>query len=98
MFQLKTRLEHLKISQTTDSLSVPLLAGAEKSRLTTQDELTVMVTNLQPDIELESADEADDPPPEGSGDADDHVVVDADGSLCDGKSDAGNWKLRAQFG
>ena len=98
MFQLKTRLERLKISQTTDSLSVPLLAGAEKSRLTTQDELTVTVTDLQPDIEPESADEADDSPPEGSGVADDHVVVDADGSLCDGKSDAGNRKLRAQFG
>ena len=93
MFQLKTCLECLKISQTTDSLSVPLLARAEKSRLTTWDELTISVADLQP-----NTDEADDPPPEGSGDADDHVVVDADSSLCDGKSDAGNWKLHAQFG
>jgi hypothetical protein len=88
MFQLKTRLERLKISQTHDSLSV-LSLFQDTSRLDVQEELTSTVTN-QPNVEI--------PPPEGSGDSDDHVLLDAEGNLCDGKQDTGNRKLRAQFG
>lgn len=38
--------------------------------------------------------------PEGSGlgDADDYVLLDSSGSLCDVKPEAGNRKLRALFG
>ena len=97
MFQLKTRLERLKISQTHDSLSVPSLS-TDQPRILAQDELVVMVTDLQPAAEGELGDETEDPPPEGSGDTDDHVLIDSDGDLCDGKSETGNRKLRAQFG
>src|SRR6267154_3487036 len=95
MFQLKTRLEHLKLSQTHDSLPTPPLVG--QPRLIVQNETMAMVTDLQPDAEVES-DAIDDPPLEGSGDTDDAVLLDANGELCDGKPDMDNRKLRAQFG
>jgi len=52
------------------------------------DELTVTSTDLQPD--MEGGDDIYDPLPEGSGDMDDRVHVDADGNLCDGKLVIGN--------
>jgi hypothetical protein len=95
MFQLKTHLERLKLSQTYDSLPTPPLVG--QPCLIVQDETMAMVANLQPDAEVES-DAIDDPPLEGSGDTDDAVLLDANGELCDGKPDMGNQKLHAQFG
>jgi hypothetical protein len=97
MFQLKTRLEHLKISQTHDSLSVPSLS-TDQPHILAQDELAVMVTDLQPAAEGELGDETEDPPLEGSGDTDDYVLINLDGDLCDGKPETGNRKLRARFG
>ena len=96
MFQLKTCLERLKISQTHDSLPIPS-PFTDQPRLFAQDELTVTVADLQPGEDTEPGNEVDDPL-EGSGDADDHMLLDAEGNLCDGKPDTGNRKLHDQFG
>ena len=96
MFQLKTCLECLKISQTHDSLPAPS-PFTDQPPLFAQDELMVTVADLQPGKSTEPGNEVDDPL-EGSGDEDDHILLDAEGNLCDGKTDTGNWKLNAQFG
>lgn len=73
MFQLKSRLERLKMTQTHDSLG----ASGEDRSDTAEDDMIGL---------------------EGTGDADEHVVVDPNGDVCDGKAEGGNRTLRAQFG
>jgi len=97
MFQLKSRLERLRISQTNDSLSVPSLSLGP-ARLTASDELTVTAADLRPNTEEGCDNKEEEMPLEGSGDVDDQVLVDSDGNICEGKSEMGNRKLRAQFG
>ena len=60
--------------------------------------MATLITDLQPAAEGELGDETKDPPPAGSGDTDDHVLIDSDGDLCNGKPETGNQKLHARFG
>ena len=96
MFQLKARLERLRITQPHDSLSLGAITQI-RDRLSTSDELSVTAADLHPDIE-ENEDKDDHTGAEESGDVDDHVLVDSNGELCDGKTETGNRALHAQFG
>jgi hypothetical protein len=96
MFQLKAQLEHLRISQPHDSLSLGS-APHDQARLTAQDELAVTAADLQPQIE-ENHDIDSNTGLEGSGDTDDHVLVNSNGELCNGKAETGNHTLCAHFG
>jgi hypothetical protein len=90
MFQLKRRLENLKISQPTSSLPIP---PAESSRL--RNESAALPTDLLPDSsELFDIGER---AGEGAGIEDEEVEVDI-AERCDGKPETGNRKVRARFG
>jgi hypothetical protein len=96
MFQLKARLERLRITQPHDSLSLSTTPQIQ-DRLSASDELSVTAADLRPNTE-ENVDEDDHTGAEGSGDVDDHVLVDSNGELCDGKMETGNRALHARFG
>jgi hypothetical protein len=96
MFQLKARLEHLRITQPHDSLSLGAITQI-RDHLSTSDELSVTAADLHPDIE-ENEDKDDHTGAEESGDVNDHVLVDSNGELCDGKTETGNRALHARFG
>ncbi|KAJ7085175.1 hypothetical protein B0H15DRAFT_910539 [Mycena belliarum] len=93
MFQLKHRLERIKVSQTHDSLS----SGAKTTRAPTR-----MTDELRGDLLPAPVDasEAEDEGGIGEGpgaDADEDVEIDAAG-VCDGKAETGNKTVRARFG
>ncbi|KAJ7210572.1 hypothetical protein B0H12DRAFT_1278150 [Mycena haematopus] len=91
MFQLKHRLERIKISQTNDSLG----AGSHASRTRMVDELT---GDLMPDLSDAPVNDDEDGVGEGPGaDADEDIEIDAAG-ICDGKPEKGNRTVRARFG
>jgi CxC6 like cysteine cluster associated with KDZ transposases len=96
MFQLKSRLRRLRITQTHDSLSMGS-SSTDPDRLMARDGHAVAAANLQPDP-AETIKDDDETNFEGPGDSDDQVLLDFTGDLCDGKPETGNRKLRAQFG
>ena len=96
MFQLKARLDRLRISQPHDSWSLGSICH-DQGRLTAQDELTITAADLHPNVE-ENPDEDENTGLEGSGEGDDQVLVDSHGELCDGKPEARNRTLCARFG
>ncbi|KDR68401.1 hypothetical protein GALMADRAFT_231368 [Galerina marginata CBS 339.88] len=114
MFQLKRRLERLKVSQTHDSLLTT--PTSSRSRLVNEEveatERDVRPENLLP-MQTDSANDANAATAsilEGSGaDEDEDIVLDANGDellpdlvddadTCDGKPEAGNRTIKARFG
>lgn len=96
MFQLKSCLDRLKTSQTNDSLSIPPLSSNESHQSAEAEPTTDLpedMANITGGTEVEDGTNL-----EGPGEADDHIVIDADDNICDGKPEEGNRKLRAQFG
>ncbi|KAF7341033.1 hypothetical protein MSAN_02089100 [Mycena sanguinolenta] len=95
MFQLKHRLERLKVSQTHDSIST-------SSNITVHDRMAGMTDKddgeLLPDLVDAPMDEEDETEVEGLGRAEDEdVEIDSNG-ICDGKPETGNRTVRARFG
>ncbi|KAJ6448452.1 hypothetical protein C8R45DRAFT_850345 [Mycena sanguinolenta] len=95
MFQLKHRLERLKVSQTHNSISTG-------SHVTARDRMAGMTDKqdgeLLPDLIDAPTDEEDETEVEGLGPTEDEdVEIDADG-ICDGKPEPGNRTVRARFG
>jgi len=98
MFQLKSRLHRLKITQTHDSLSMGSSSTNQtQDRIAAPNELDVTAVDLCPDLRETTGDD-DEANLEGPGDSDDQVLVNSAGDLCDDKPETGNRKLRAQFG
>ena len=93
MFQLKHRLERVKVSQTHDSLS----RGDNNKHSSTSQALDD--NDRVPDLVDVDEEEDEDDFGEGSGvqGDDDDAFVDKDG-VCDGKPDTGNKSVRARFG
>jgi hypothetical protein len=92
MFQLKHRLERVKISQPPDSLATNLISHSDPLRL--QDELGAHSSDLLPD----SAELFDDRVNvDGTGILDEEVLLDPEGT-CEGKPETGNRRVRARFG
>jgi len=85
MFQLKRRLERLKVSQLHDSLSLGSLSEAAQPHESG-------VTSSSNDND----DSADDPA-DAEGHGDDEIAIDTNG-ICDGKPETGNRTVRARFG
>ncbi|KAJ7464905.1 hypothetical protein B0H11DRAFT_2240333 [Mycena galericulata] len=83
MFQLKHRLERLKVSQPNDSLSIGS-SSTSRARMTNE-----LDGELLPDlVDSREEDDLDDGGGEGSGaDADEDIEIDA-GGICDGKPEA----------
>lgn len=95
MFQLKKRLERLKVSQTVDSLSTN--PGARKSRFAKDDiERSATAKDLQP-LAVPDSNEIDDTLEGPAADDDEDVTLDTSG-ICDGKPETGNRHVRARFG
>ncbi|KAJ7744876.1 hypothetical protein B0H16DRAFT_1889524 [Mycena metata] len=93
MFQLKHRLERLKVSQTHDSLA----PGSSTSPNRMADEGD---GDLMPELvdAPQGDDEDDEGAAEGPGaDADEDVEIDVAG-ICEGKPETGNKTVRARFG
>ncbi|KAJ6479711.1 hypothetical protein C8R45DRAFT_1101158 [Mycena sanguinolenta] len=95
MFQLKHRLERLKVSQTHDSISTG-------SHVMARDRMAGMTDEqdgeLLPNLIDAPTDEEDETEVEGLGPTEDEdVEIDADG-ICDGKPETGNRTVRARFG
>jgi hypothetical protein len=92
MFQLKHRLERVKVSQTHDSLS----PGDDNKHSSTAHAVD---DDQVPDLIEVDDDEDENDFGEGSGvqGDDDDVFIDQDG-VCDGKPDTGNKSVRARFG
>jgi hypothetical protein len=83
MFQLKARVERLRIAQPHD----PLWLGStprDQGRLIVSDELMVTTADLCPHI-VEHPDKDETVDLKGYGEGDDQVLVDSNGELCDGK-------------
>jgi hypothetical protein len=97
MFQLKHRLERLKVSQTKNSLSrAP--TSKERIRSDASNELSTDPSVLLPisdDHGISSEDSASQL--EGVNFDDEEVLLDADG-ICDGKPETGNRPVKARFG
>lgn len=72
------------------------LGSEGKTRVTAQDERTLTAADLHPTIEDQGGE--DSIAPEGSGDADDQVIINAQGDICDDKPETGNRTLQARFG
>ncbi|KAJ7113337.1 hypothetical protein C8R43DRAFT_1138631 [Mycena crocata] len=95
MFQLKHRLDRIKVSQTNDSMSSGQRSSALYSRPRMNDEVN---GELLPESSDGLMDNDDGSAGEGPGvDADEDVEIDADG-ICDGKPETGNRSTRARFG
>lgn len=91
MFQLKKRLEHLKISQTHDSMSLGSSADVDGPI-----PATAAVPTSTPGSMGDQCNDMDDL--EGSGESDEKVLVDLQGEICNGKDEAGNQAPCALFG
>ncbi|KAJ7190873.1 hypothetical protein GGX14DRAFT_579467 [Mycena pura] len=90
MFQLKHRLERLKVSQPHDSRSLGSKSPLQERVVDEQSGQLLPAHDEAATVEDESF--------EGAGaDADEDVVIDADG-ICDGKPETGNRTFRARFG
>lgn len=93
MFQLKHRLERLKVSQTHDSLATTTGMSYDDSRL--PDELNTSSATLRPQQpSMSDVEEVYEGP---GADEDEDVEVDVNG-ICDGKPDTGNRTAKARFG
>jgi hypothetical protein len=97
MFQLKRRLERLKITQTHDSLPSARSMAEEQSRINVRIEGDVHITHLRPDDTIVSNEDDEDIFHPGEGPGDDEMTLDANG-VCNGKPESGNRALRARFG